>query len=148
MTLENIQMAIARNFGGTKNHVKLCEKYFGNVLKMFNNNRSWLYKPISTEQLIDSNLNDSDARHLMVIGKSDSIVNLLTYQLKRKNLEPVIMLGSQFLNDRNDYYSYNILSKIMVNNFSFFFILFIVLIMHIYILFLDVCRNRQIIDTN
>jgi hypothetical protein len=147
MTPENIQMAIARNFGGTENHVKLCEKYFGNVLKMFNNYKSWLYKPIPTEQLIDSNLNDSDARHLMVIGKSDSIVNLLTYQLKRKNLEPVIMLGSQFLNDRNDYYSYNILSKIMVNNFSFFFILFIVLIMHIYILFLDVCRNRQIIDT-
>ncbi|CAB4488333.1 unnamed protein product [Rhizophagus irregularis] len=79
MTPKNIQMALARNFGGTENHVKLCEKYFGNVLKMFNNHKPWLYKQIPIEQLIASNLDDSDARHLMVIGKSDSIVNLLTY---------------------------------------------------------------------
>jgi hypothetical protein len=37
MTPENIRMALARNFGGTENHVKLCNKYFGDVLKIFNN---------------------------------------------------------------------------------------------------------------
>jgi hypothetical protein len=142
MTLENIQMAIARNFGGTKNHVKLCEKYFGNVLKMFNNNRSWLYKPISTEQLIDSNLNDSDARYLMVIGNSDSIVNLLTYQLKRKNLDPVVMLGSQFLNDRNDY-PCSILNKIMVNNFSYSIFHLIHYINYAHLYFIFRCVSKQ-----
>jgi hypothetical protein len=124
MTPENIQMAIARNFGGTENNVKLYEKYFGDVLKMFNNHNPWFHKPISIEQLIDSNLDDSDARHLMVIGKSDSIVNLLTYQLRRKKLDPVEILGSQFPDDREDY-SYNVLRRIMVSNlFLFFFFSF------------------------
>src|SRR4051812_34272447 len=125
MTPENIQMALARNFGGTENHVKLCEKYFGNILKMFNNHKSWPYKQIPIEQLIDSNLNDSDARHLMVIGKSDSIVNLLTYQLRRRDLDPVVILGSQFPDDREDYY-YSVLRRIMVCNYfqlrEFFFV--------------------------
>ncbi|RIA88909.1 hypothetical protein C1645_825632, partial [Glomus cerebriforme] len=37
MTPENIQMALARNFGGTGDNAKLFEDYFGDVLKMFNN---------------------------------------------------------------------------------------------------------------
>src|SRR2546430_5517652 len=115
MTPENIQIALARNFGGTENNERLCEKYFGNVLKTFNNHNPWFYKPIPTEQLINSNLDDSDARHLMVIGKSDSIVNLLTYQLRRKKLDPVVILGSQFPDDQDDY-SYSVLNRIMVSN--------------------------------
>jgi hypothetical protein len=117
MTPENIQMALARNFGGIENNAKLCEKYFGSVLRTFNNHNPWLYKPIPIEKLIDSNLDDPDARHLMVIGKSDSIVNLLTYQLKKRDLDPVVILGSQFPDDRDDY-SYSILNRIMVNLFS------------------------------
>ncbi|PKC70591.1 hypothetical protein RhiirA1_439366 [Rhizophagus irregularis] len=112
MTPENIQMALARNFGGTENN-KLYEKYFGNVLKTFNDHKPWFYKQIPVEKLIDSNLDDPDARHLMVIGKSDSIVNLLTYQLKRRDLDPVVILGSQFPDDRDDY-SYSVLSRIMM----------------------------------
>ncbi|UZO24837.1 uncharacterized protein OCT59_017131 [Rhizophagus irregularis] len=113
MTPENIQMALARNFGGTQNHVKLCEKYFGNVLEILNNHNSWPYKQIPIKQLIDSNLNDSDARHLMVIGKSGSIVDLLTYHLRKRNLDSVVILGSQFPNDRDDY-SYNVLNRIIM----------------------------------
>ncbi|PKB96958.1 hypothetical protein RhiirA5_506790 [Rhizophagus irregularis] len=113
MTPKNIQIALARNFGGTENHVKLCELYFGYVLKMFNNHKPWLYKQIPIEQLIASNLDDSDARHLMVIGKSDSIVNLLTYQLRTRDLDPVVILGSQFPDDRDDYY-YSVLRRIMM----------------------------------
>jgi hypothetical protein len=113
MTLENIQTALARNFGGTENNAKLYEKHFGNVFKIFNNHKPWFYKPIAIEKLINLNLEDRDARHLMVIGKSDTIVNLLTYQLKRKNLDPVVILGSQFPSDRDDYL-YNVLSRILV----------------------------------
>src|ERR1043165_6191384 len=51
MTPENIQMALARNFGGTENNVKLCNKYFGDVLKTFNNQNSWLCEPIPIEKL-------------------------------------------------------------------------------------------------
>ncbi|PKB95996.1 hypothetical protein RhiirA5_472770 [Rhizophagus irregularis] len=113
ITPENIQMALSRSFGGIGNHAKLCDQYFGNVLKMFNNHKPWPYKQIPIEQLIDSNLNDSDARHLMVIGKSDSIVNLLTCQLRRRDLDPVVILGSQFPDDQEDYY-YSVLRRIMM----------------------------------
>lgn len=115
ITPMNIQLALARNFGGAENSAKLYENYFGNVLKMFNNQNLWSYNPIPTEQLINSNLDDTDARHLMVIGKSDSIVNLLTYQLRGRKLDPVVILGSQFPDDQSDYY-YSVLSRIMVSN--------------------------------
>ena len=41
------------------------------------------YKAIPILDLVNGNLEDKDARHLMVIGKSDSIVNLLNYQLRK-----------------------------------------------------------------
>ncbi|RGB41976.1 hypothetical protein C1646_791690 [Rhizophagus diaphanus] len=113
MTPENIQTALARNFGGMENNVKLYEKYFGNVLKMYNNHEPWVYKSIPIEKLINLDLEDPDARHLMVIGRNDTIVNLLTRQLKVKNLDPVVILGSQFSSDRDDYL-YNGLSKILM----------------------------------
>ncbi|GBC06772.1 hypothetical protein RclHR1_07030002 [Rhizophagus clarus] len=110
MTSENIQLALARNFGGTENNA-LYERYFGNVFETLNNNKSWSYNTIPIVKLIDSNLDDPDARHLMFIGKSNSIVNLLTYRMR--NLDPVVILGSQFPDDRDDY-NYSILRKIMI----------------------------------
>ena len=112
-------MALARNFGGTENNVDMCNKYFGEVFKTFNNQNSYLYTPVPIEQLIDSNLDERDTRNLMIIGKSDSIVDLLTYQLRRKNLDPVVILGSQFPDDQDDYsYSYSVLNRIMVDIYS------------------------------
>ncbi|CAB4443923.1 unnamed protein product [Rhizophagus irregularis] len=115
LTPENIQIALARNFGGIENDVKLYklwEKYFGNFLKTLTDNNLWLYKQIPITQLIESNLNDSNARNLMVIGKSGTIINLLTDKLKRRNLDPIVILGSHFPDDQDDYSS-KVLSKIM-----------------------------------
>ncbi|GBC04618.1 hypothetical protein RclHR1_05780009 [Rhizophagus clarus] len=109
MTPENIQIALARNFGGTKNNIKLCEKYFDDFVKMFNSQYPLFYKQIPTDQLVDSNLNCHDGRHLMIIGEGDSVVNLLTYQLR--SLDPVLIFGSWFPDDQSDYS--NILRKIM-----------------------------------
>ncbi|PKY50617.1 hypothetical protein RhiirA4_530802 [Rhizophagus irregularis] len=86
MTPENIQMALARNFGGTQNHVKLCEKYFGNVLEIFNNHNSWPYKQIPIEKLIDSNLNDPDARHLMMCVETGRLLILKDLEIIYGNL--------------------------------------------------------------
>ncbi|CAG8448239.1 7322_t:CDS:10, partial [Acaulospora morrowiae] len=110
---ENIQMSLARNFGGTERQEELCQKYFGEVISSFNRNQSWSYKPIPVDHLIYENLDDKSARHLMIIGKSDSIVNLLTFKLRERDLDPVIIFGSQFPNDRDDY-SYTVLSRIMM----------------------------------
>ncbi|PKY60135.1 hypothetical protein RhiirA4_517409, partial [Rhizophagus irregularis] len=74
---------------------------------------TWTYEQIPISILINDNLTSEGSRHLMVIGKSDSIVNILTYQLREMNFNPVVILGSQFPEDRDDY-SYNILSRIMM----------------------------------
>ncbi|CAG8439539.1 3367_t:CDS:10 [Acaulospora colombiana] len=119
MTPENIQMALARNFGGTEQNATLCENYFGKVLQKFNQYSHWEYRPIPIPTLISANLNDESARHLMVIGKSDSIVNILTHQLYNEKryredaLDPVVIMGSQFPDDQQDY-SYSVLSRIMM----------------------------------
>jgi hypothetical protein len=106
LTSDNIQMALARNFGGIEDNAILWERYFGNIIKS-----PWPYKPL---QLIKSNLDDPDARHLMVIGESETTVRLLTYQLKRKKMDPVVIMGSQFPDDRDDYYN-SVLSRIIVS---------------------------------
>ncbi|CAG8839519.1 41261_t:CDS:2, partial [Gigaspora margarita] len=59
------------------------------------------------------NLDDESTRHLMVIGKSDSIVTILTYQVIEKGLDPIVILGSQFQDDQQGY-SYRVLSRIMI----------------------------------
>ncbi|CAG8835799.1 22160_t:CDS:2, partial [Cetraspora pellucida] len=113
LTPENVQMALERNFGGTDRNENPCEVYFDTVLRTFNKYQNWTYEPIPTLTLIKANLDDESARHLMVIGKSDSIVTILTYQLKEKKLDPVVILGSQFQDDQQDY-SYSVLSRIMM----------------------------------
>ncbi|RHZ80791.1 hypothetical protein Glove_132g18 [Diversispora epigaea] len=113
MTPDNIQMALARNFGGTDQNARLYEEYFGKVLQKFNNYGEWKYKPISTLELINTNLKDESARHLMIIGKSDFIIDILTHQLSDEGLEPVVILGSQFPDDQEDY-SYSVLSRIIM----------------------------------
>ncbi|RIB16990.1 hypothetical protein C2G38_2038117 [Gigaspora rosea] len=62
--------------------------------------------------LVQRQFDDESARHLMVIGKSGSIVTILTHQLIEKGLDPVVILGSQFQDDQQDY-SYSVLSRIM-----------------------------------
>ncbi|RIB04310.1 hypothetical protein C2G38_2222712 [Gigaspora rosea] len=113
LTPKNIQKALTRNFGGTDKTQELCEKYFAQVLRNFNQQREWEYIPIPIEDLINANLDDKNARHLMVIGKSDSIVNWLTYKLRNRNLDPVVIMGSQFPDDQDDY-AYSVLSRIMM----------------------------------
>ncbi|CAG8518032.1 9622_t:CDS:10, partial [Cetraspora pellucida] len=113
LTPKNIQKALTRNFGGTDKTQELCEKYFAQVLRNFNQQREWEYIPLPIEDLINANLDDKDARHLMVIGKSDSIVNWLIYKLRNRNLDPIVIMGSQFPDDQDDY-AYSVLSRIMM----------------------------------
>lgn len=50
----------------------------------------------------------------MVIGKSDSLVNILTYHVRAQHLDPVVLCGTQFPDDGNGDYLYAVLSKIMM----------------------------------
>lgn len=117
-------MALSRNFGGTDQMNNLCQEYFNDVINAFHGRPLNSYMKYPVEDLIRANLEDKNARHLMVIGKSNSIVNLLTYRLRQwnkeskfdndTNFEPVVIYGSQFPNDFDGDYQYSVLCRIMV----------------------------------
>ena len=95
----------------------ICESYFGDVLNAYSGLLSgYRYYPLSVQDLIYENLKEKEGRHLMVIGKSDSIVNLITYYLRSLGMDPMVLCGSQFPDDADGDYSYGILSRIMVRN--------------------------------
>ncbi|KAF0556640.1 e3 ubiquitin-protein ligase [Gigaspora margarita] len=119
---EYVQMALARNFGGINVMDELYKVHFNKVMTEFDGSIDYL-RNYSIEDLIKSNLQDKNARHLMIIGKSNSIINILMYKLKQWNkeladvnldLEPVIIYGSQFPDDFDGDYQYSILSSIMM----------------------------------
>jgi len=94
----------------------ICESYFRNVLKQYGGFLDYRHYAHSVQDLIYENLKEKDARHLMVIGKSDSIVNLITYYLRSLGMDPMVLCGSQFPDDADGDYSYGVLSRIMVRN--------------------------------
>ncbi|CAG8535691.1 30956_t:CDS:10, partial [Gigaspora margarita] len=113
-TLKQLELGLIRNFGGTDQTKLICENYFGKVLNSFSSNKNYIYTPIPIEKLINENLNRKDTRHLMVIGKSDSLVDLLTYHVRNQQLDPVVLCGSQFPDDGDGDYLYAVLSRIMM----------------------------------
>ncbi|KAF0517032.1 e3 ubiquitin-protein ligase [Gigaspora margarita] len=123
LTSESTQMALLRNFGGTDQMNDICPKYFNDFLNEFHNHPIKNRIKYSVEDLIKANLEDKNARHLMIIGKRNSILNILTYKLREWNkefsdkdtdLEPVIIYGSQFANDFDGDYQYSVLCRIMM----------------------------------
>ncbi|CAG8709962.1 9694_t:CDS:2, partial [Acaulospora morrowiae] len=110
----NIQLALARNFGGADNMEELCTIYFQNILKP-SHTHEFIYTSISVKKLINANLAEKDSRHLMLIGNSNAIVTLLTYQLRQQNIESVAVIGSQFPDDKDGgKYSYATLDRLMM----------------------------------
>ncbi|CAG8547768.1 12126_t:CDS:10 [Acaulospora morrowiae] len=110
----NIQLALARNFGGADNMEELCTIYFQIVLKPVHLSK-FTYTPIPVQELINANLAEKDARNLMLIGNGNFIVTFLTYQLCQQNIEPVVIIGSQFPEDIDGVdYSYATLNRIMM----------------------------------
>ncbi|CAG8763139.1 26889_t:CDS:10 [Gigaspora margarita] len=107
----NIQLALARNFRGAENMDELCTIYFRPVLKQFHKHR-FDYIPIPVQKLIDANFEERNAQNLMLIGNSNSIVTLQAYRLCQKNIELVVIIGSQFPDDIDGGdYSYAILNQ-------------------------------------
>ncbi|CAG8631484.1 21109_t:CDS:10, partial [Gigaspora margarita] len=125
-------MALARNFGGTNQMDELYKTRFSKVIKAFHGSVD-NFNNYSIEHLIKANLKDKNARHLMIIGKSNSIINILTYKLKQWNkelvdkdsksndatfdLEPIVIYGSQFPDDFGDDYQYRSLYDLWNQNY-------------------------------
>ncbi|CAG8504474.1 12432_t:CDS:10, partial [Gigaspora rosea] len=123
LTPENIQMSLARNFGGTNNFSEICQKYFGNAIIEFNNHRSCAYNPIPTEQLMHLNLDDEGARHLMIIGKSDSIHSKLLLEFWKQMINDKDLLNTDELSEpKPDGYIMSKISYDLQFPFSYYFV--------------------------
>ncbi|KAF0541183.1 e3 ubiquitin-protein ligase [Gigaspora margarita] len=129
LLVQSLHQALARNFRGTNQMDELYKTHFSKVIKAFHGSVD-NFNNYSIEYLIKANLKDKNACHLMIIGKSNSIINILTYKLKQWNkelvdkdsksndenfdLEPIVIYSSQFPDDFGDDYQYSVLSRIMM----------------------------------
>ncbi|WAR10149.1 R213A-like protein, partial [Mya arenaria] len=67
------------------------------------------------QSLIEANVEDQLARHLMIITRGDSALNIVEQTLKeKKKCKKEIIFGSHFVEDLTDDYHYRILSRIIL----------------------------------
>ncbi|KAH3751737.1 hypothetical protein DPMN_186306 [Dreissena polymorpha] len=103
-----IMEGLQRNFGGLKSERRNLVAVFEQCISNTNKDRQVL-------DLIADNINDTFARHLMVITSGESVLGLLEKILQDAGRnKPEIIFGSQFEEDLTDDYHYRILSKIIL----------------------------------
>ena len=110
--LQDINLALQRNFGGIPGELTNIQKIFLDKLK-----KSMLSSGvgiISVTKLIQENLVDPLARHLMLITSGDSAIGILNQSLKDLQKETITIFGSRFEEDLSEDYNYRILSRIIL----------------------------------
>ncbi|CAG8601494.1 25186_t:CDS:2, partial [Gigaspora rosea] len=73
---------ICKKFWDTDQLNILCQVHFNDVKRKFHGCTSNHFKNFSVEELIKVNIEDRNSHHLIIIGKSDSTVNILAYKLR------------------------------------------------------------------
>ena len=115
---KSLMRAIARNFSGFPDRHYVEERrrsserdFCAQVLK-----REVTYDDLQNDcpviELIKKNIEDEEARHLMLITQSNSAIPILNMYLDVSNIE--VMYGSMFPDDSGDEYNYRMLSKIIL----------------------------------
>eukprot|EP00899_Mesostigma_viride_P023399 jgi/Mesvir1/4243/Mv22211-RA.1 len=66
----------------------------------------------SVLRLLDANLGDPRARHLMLVTRGDAALGLLLAKAKLRH--PVVICGSRFAADQSEHYLYRLLSRIIL----------------------------------
>lgn len=108
---QSILLALERNFGGMPSDMNSIQMIFLKHLGRFEKKP---HVPTSVLKLIQDNLQDRSARHLMLITNHDSAISILEQSLRLHQKDPVIIFGSQFEEDQAEQYSYRILSRIIL----------------------------------
>ena len=99
--------AFWRNFGGLpERFVRIEREYFDSEIVPESD--------LKVKDLIAENLNDKDARHLLLLTKGDSGLSVLREMLEDMEKTPRIMYGSKFDDDQVEAYAYNKLSEIIL----------------------------------
>ena len=106
-----VNKSLQRNFGGLPCDVK----NFRDIVfrKSKNLNISCNQDIVPVTELIEANLEDRQARHLMLITSGDSSISILKETLGSLKKEIITIIGSRFEEDLSEEYNYRILSRII-----------------------------------
>ena len=111
--LQQINMALQRNFGGIPDELINIQQVFLDKLKqsMPSSGEDTI---IPATKLIQENFADTRARHLMLITSGDSAIGILKQSLTQLKKEIITIFGSRFEEDLSEDYNYRILSRIIL----------------------------------
>ncbi|KAG0610191.1 hypothetical protein M758_7G045200 [Ceratodon purpureus] len=106
-TSGDLKQALWRNFGGSPNDtdllISILSQYF----------RKLRFDPPPALDLVKANLDDKDARHLMLISTGESAIGIVESMLPREQF--IIVHGSKYKDDCSDDYAYLMLSNIILH---------------------------------
>ena len=106
---EVLSECLLRNFGGLPfdgDEMKTARYHFLGA-------DHWV-QPVPAIELIRQNLDDRDARHLLVATTAGSALQILEGDIRRQDRPLTVIHGSQFKDDQSPDYSYRILSQIIL----------------------------------
>ena len=115
--LKEVNNSLQRNFGGLPGEVTNIQKIFLDKLKKLMVSSSpddQALKIIPVTKLIQANLKDLHARHLMLITSGDSAIGILKQILAELEKETITLLGSRFEEDLSEDYNHRFLSRIIL----------------------------------
>ena len=107
-----VNISLQRNFGGLPGEVTNIQKIFLDKLKKLIISSAQDVIPVT--KLIQANIQDLQARHLMLITSGDSAIGILKQSLEGLKKETITLYGSRFEEDLSEEYNYRILSRIIL----------------------------------
>ena len=110
--INRISVALQRNFGGVPVESSKVREIFTDKLKSLSTRGGNVSIPVT--KLIQENLDDLKARHLMLITNGDSASGVLKQNLSQSGKETITIFGSRFEEDMSDDYNYRMLSRIIL----------------------------------
>ncbi|XP_067672826.1 uncharacterized protein [Haliotis asinina] len=116
MKVDLVVRGLLRNFGGLSSEVQSVIAVFKEHLGVILSNGTVSDELVlpSTLELVQENIEDRSARHLLLVTRGESALSIVEDLLRQSERQHVTILGSHFDEDLNDDYSYRILSKIIL----------------------------------
>ena len=109
---QQINISLQRNFGGLPGEITNIQKIFFDKLEKHMLCGAQDIIPVT--QLIQNNLEDRHARHLILKTSGDSAIGILEHSLEQLGKETITIYGSRFEEDLSEEYNYRILSRIIL----------------------------------
>ncbi|XP_033637667.1 uncharacterized protein LOC117298493 [Asterias rubens] len=106
----SLEIGLLRNFGGNQEAMTGIMNDFMDTMDVDQSPDS---RPTTT-RLIEDNLEDRFARHLMLITSGDSALSIIEEVLSKMKKRSISLLGSRFDDDLSEEYNYRILSEIIL----------------------------------